>query len=269
MKTITLTSVCSILLASLLLPLSVHAQPTPVLTEQPAPDGTPVPRDAWGRADLNGVWNKSIHLNMAAPIQPLPFTEAGLRAYNEVVDLIDNTAYCVFPGVPRVNNSPYPLEIMVMEDRVVILYEYMHNTRVIYTDGRGHREHWAPVLMGDSIGRWEGDTLVIESVNFTDRTFLDDHGNRHSDQMRVTERWRRISANELWYEATIDDPVFYTEAWTTGFIIRKAPDDWEIMEYNCMDNNRDALDGLVAPGPLDGSGRDGSAMPTPSPARRG
>ena len=59
--------------------------------------------------------------------------------------------------------------------------------------------------MGDSVGRWDGDTLVIETVNLTDRTWLDDHGNRHSDALRVTERWRRMSADELWYQATIDD----------------------------------------------------------------
>ena len=123
--------------------------------------------------------------------------------------------------------------------------------------------------MGDSVGRWEGDTLVIDTVGLTDRTWLDDHGNRHSDALHVIERWRRISANELWYEATIDDPKFYTEPWTTGWVIPLASDDWEIMEYACTDYNRAiASDGLVQPGSLDGSGRDGSAIATPPPARR-
>ena len=63
------------------------------------------------------------------------------------------------------------------------------------TDGRTHRRNWEPSLLGDSVGRWEGDTLIIETVNLTDRTWLDDHGNRHSDALRVTERWRRISAD--------------------------------------------------------------------------
>lgn len=258
----------SIILTVILFPISTYAQRTPVLTEKPDPDGTPVPMDTWGRANLAGVWNKSIHQNMAQPVEPLPFTEEGLEAFNAVANEIDNTARCIFPGVPRVNNSPYPLQIMPLEDRVVILYEYMHNFRVIYTDGRGHRDAWAPSLMGDSIGRWEGNTLVIDTVNLTNRTWLDDHGNRHSKDLHVIERWSRISENELWYEATIDDPTFYTEPWTTGYVMNIAPDEWEIMEYPCTDNNRDMYDGLLAPGSLDGSGRDGSAIATPPPVRQ-
>lgn len=234
-----------------------------VLAEQPEPDGTPVPRTADGRADLSGVWNKAIHQNTALPVEPLPFTPEGLEAFNEVANIVDPTARCILPGVPRVNNSPYPMQIMQMPDRVVFVYEYMHNFRVIYTDGRGHRESWEPSLMGDSVGHWEGDTLVIDTVNLTDRTRLDDHGNVHSDALHVIERWRRISANELWYEATIDDPKYYTEPWTTGYVIPLAPPGWEIMEYACTDNNKDMYDGHLQPGSLSGSGRDGTGLATP------
>jgi hypothetical protein len=141
----------------------------------------------------------------------------------------------------------------------------MHNYRVVYTDGRGHRPTWEPSLLGDSVGRWDGDTLVIDTVNLTDRTWLDDHGNRHSDALHVIERWRRMSADELWYEATIDDPKFYTRPWTTGWVIPLAPAEWEIMEYACTDNNKDLYDGHLQPGSLDGSGRDGAAIATPPP----
>jgi len=191
---------------------SIDAQPpaSPVVTEMPKANGTLVPRTPDGRADLSGVWNKAIHQNTSRPVEPLPFTSAGLKAFNEVAQLIDPTSRCILPGVPRVNNSPYPFQIMQLPDRVIFVYEYMHNFRVIYTDGRGHRPHWEPSLMGDSVGRWDGDTLVIDTVNLTDRTWLDDHGNRHSEALHVIERWRRMSADELWYEATIDDPKFYT-----------------------------------------------------------
>jgi hypothetical protein len=240
---------------------------SPVLTAMPAGDGTPVPKTADGRPNLSGVWNKSIHQNTSRPVEPLPFTAEGLKAFNEVSKLIDPTSRCILPGVPRVNNSPYPFEIMQMPDRVVFVYEYMHNFRVIYTDGRGHRKNWEPSLMGDSVGRWEGDTLVIDTVNLTDRTWLDDHGNRHSDALHVTERYRRMSANQLWYEATIDDPKFYTKPWTTGWVIPLAPKEWEIMEYACTDFNKDLYDGHLQPGSLDGSGRDGTAIGTPPPPR--
>jgi hypothetical protein len=257
--------------ASLIVPALVAAQApnqSPVVTSQPQPDGTPVPRLPDGRADLSGVWNKAIHQNTSRPVEPLPFTPAGLKAFNEVAKIVDPTSRCVLPGVPRVNNSPYPFQIMQMADRVVFVYEYMHNFRVIYTDGRGHRKNWEPSLMGDSIGRWDGDTLVVDTVNLTDRTWLDDHGNRHSDALHVVERWRRISADQLWYEATVDDPKFYTQPWTTGWVTPLAPKDWEIMEYACTDNNKDLYDGHLQPGSLDGSGRDGSAVATPPPPRQ-
>jgi hypothetical protein len=260
---------CVAALPAVLLSVSLAwAQGSPVLTEQPEPDGTPVPRTPDGRADLSGVWNKAIHQNTSAPIEPLPFTAAGLRAFNDVADIVDPTARCVLPGVPRVNNSPYPMQIVQLPDKVIFMYEYMHNWRLIHTDGRNHRPHWEPSLMGDSVGRWEGDTLIIDTVGLTDRTRLDDHGNVHSEQLHVIERWRRISANEIWYEATIDDPKFYTEPWTTGYVIPLAPDDWEVMEYACMDNNKDFYDGHLQPGSLDGSGRDGSAIATPPTPRR-
>jgi hypothetical protein len=236
---------------------------TPVLTQMPAGNGTPVPRTADGRADLSGLWNKALHSNMALPVEPLPFTAAGLKAFNDVVTLIDPLGRCVPPGVPRVNNLPYPFQIVQSADQVIFLYEAQHNFRVIYTDGRSHRSGLPPMLMGDSIGRWDGDTLVIDTVNLTDRTWLDSHGNRHSDALHVIERWRRLSANELWYEATVDDPKFYTRPWTTGWVVPLAPPGAELLEYFCNDNNRAQEDGLLRPGPVDGSGRDGTALATP------
>ena len=145
----------------------------------------------------------------------------------------------------------------------------MHNFRVIYTDGRGHRKDWEVSLLGDSIGKWEGDTLVIDTVGFkgSEQTWLDGHGNRHSDALHVTERWRRISTNQLWYEHTIDDPKFYTKPWTTGWVMPLAPKDWELLEYACTAGNRDLEGGHLQPGTLDGSGRDGSAIATPPPRR--
>jgi hypothetical protein len=230
-------------------------------------DGTPIPRTADGRADLSGIWNKRLVQNTAAAVEPLPFTAEGLKAFNDVWNHVDPTSNCVLPGVPRVNTSPYPMQIVQLPDKVIFLYEYMHNFRVIYTDGRGHPAGREPSLLGDSIGRWDGDTLVIETVNLTDRTWLDDHGNRHSDAMKVTERWRRVSTNQLSYEETIDDPKFYTRPWTVGWLMPLAPKDWVLMEYACTDNNKDASDGHLQPGPLDGSLRNGTAIGPPAPPR--
>src|SRR5262249_537820 len=129
---------------------------------------------------------------------------------------------------------------------------------------------WEGTQLGDSIGKWEGDTLVIDTIGFKngDQTWLDGHGNRHSDALHVTERWRRISANQLWYEHTIDDPKFYTKPWTiTGWVMPLAPKDWELLEYACTAGNKDLEGGHLQPGALDGSGRNGSAIATPPPQR--
>ncbi len=228
----------------------------------------PAPRTPDGKADLSGVWNKTLVVNTSKGAEPLPFTPEGLKAFNDVWNHIDPTSRCIFPGVPRVNTSPYPMQIVQTADKVIFLYEYMHNFRVIYTDGRGHRPTWEPSLLGDSIGTWDGDTLVIDTVNLTDRTWLDDHGDRHSDALHVIERWRRISATRLRYDETIDDPKFYTKPWTVGWEIPLAPKDWVLMEYPCTDNNKDLYDGHLQNGPLDGSQRDGTAIGKPAPPRR-
>jgi len=250
------------------LPTPAYAQTAPAQAAATVADGTPVPRAPDGKADLSGVWNKRLVVNTASMAEPLPFTPAGLKAFNDVWNHIDPTSRCVLPGVPRVNTSPYPMQIVQLADKVIFLYEYMHNFRVIYTDGRTHHTNWEPSLLGDSIGKWEGDTLVIDTTNLTDRTWLDDHGNRHSDALHVIERWRRISANQLSYEETIDDPKFYTKPWTVGWLIPLAPKDWVVMEYACTDNNKDLYDGHLQPGPLDGSLRNGTAIGPPAPARR-
>jgi hypothetical protein len=249
---------------------NAEGQTPPVLVNQPQSDGTPVPRTPDGRADLTGVWNKRIVTNTTAGLEPLPFTPEGLKAFNDVAHLVEPMSYCLFPGIPRLNSEPYALQIVQLPDKVIFLYEYMHNFRVIYTDGRGHRKDWEGTQLGDSIGKWEGDTLVIDTIGFKngDQTWLDGHGNRHSDALHVTERWRRISANQLSYQHTIDDPKFYTKPWTiTGWVIPLAPKDWELLEYACTAGNKDFEGGHLQPGALDGSGRDGSAIATPAPQR--
>jgi hypothetical protein len=227
------------------------------------PNGTPAPRTAWGKADLSGLWNKRPYGggNSAAGVQPLPFTAEGLRAYNDVWNHVDPTSRCVLPGVPRVNNSPYPMQIIHTQDKVIMLYEYMHNFRLIHTDGRSLPTDYLPQLMGHSVGRGEGDVLVIDSIGFTDRTWLDDHGNRHSEEMKLTERFQRISADQIRYDFTIDDPKFYTKPWSNGWIMPLANPDWTLAEYACTDFNNAQDADLLQPGPLDGSLRDGTAIP--------
>jgi hypothetical protein len=103
--------------------------------------------------------------------------------------------------------------------------------------------------MGQSVGRWEGDTLIVETVGLTDRTRLDDFGNVHSEEARVTERYQRISHDTLAFDYTLDDPKVYSEPWTVPRrLIPLAPPDWQLMEYACTDFNKVVEDGLLGPG---------------------
>lgn len=211
-------------------------------------DARPAPRTADGRPDLSGIWNKSITVDSAAGID-LPFTEFGRERFEAAKNEVDPQGLCIFPGVPRIMNLPYPFQIVQLPDKVIFLYEALHNFRVVPTDGRAHRTDLPPALMGHSVGRWEGDTLIVETVGLTDRTRLDDFGNVHSAEARVTERYERISHDTLAFDYTLDDPKVYTEPWTVPRrLIPLAPPDWELMEYACTDFNKVVDDGLLGPG---------------------
>ena len=221
-------------------PLARPTNGTVAKTIPRMPDGTP---------DLSGVWSKPHRRNTALEAEPLPFTAAGRAAFENRVNVIDPTSTCRAPGTPRVTSWPYVMEILQRPDKVVMVYEYMHNFRVIPTDGRGHPKEVLPSLMGHSVGRWEGDTLVIDTIGFTDRTWLDDHGNQHSEALHLIERYQRISSDQIRYDFTIEDPKFYTKPWSNGWVFPLAPPDWEVMEYSCMDNNKALEEGHLRPGP--------------------
>lgn len=224
------------------------AAPLAFAQETQAPSGAPAPRMPDGRPDLSGVWNKSITVNSAAEV-PAPYTEHGLARFNAAKNEIDPQGLCIFPGVPRIMNLPYPFQIVQLPDKVIFLYEALHNFRIVYTDGRNRHEGLPPALMGHSVGHWEDDTLIVETTGLTDRTRLDDFGNVHSAQTRVTERYRRPDRDTLVFDYTLEDPLMYTEPWTVPERrIPLAPADWELMEYACTDNNKVVDDGLLGPG---------------------
>ncbi|MGE3842345.1 MAG: DUF6152 family protein [Vicinamibacterales bacterium] len=195
--------------------------------------------------DLAGVWFRS---EAAASFSPTPppmtaWAEARFREHKPTVgpaaalDANDPTVACFPAGFPYVLVVPVPFEIIQLPDRIVQLFEYNHNVRRIYTDGREHpsdlHDTESAPWMGHSVGRWEGDTLVAETVGFNDRSWLDRLGRPHSEQLRVVERLRRANSDTLHYLITIDDPVAYASAWSgeMTFHLRR---DWEILEHHCM-----------------------------------
>jgi hypothetical protein len=111
---------------------------------------------------------------------------------------------------------------------------------VIYMDGRPHPKNPTPSYYGHSVGRWEGDTLVVDTVGFNERFWMERQGAPHTDQLHLIERFTRIDSNNIRIEVTIDDPGAYTRTWTTGFFMRWVADD-ETIEYICQANNRAAV----------------------------
>lgn len=140
---------------------------------------------------------------------------------------------CDPPGVPRVYFHPYPFEFVHTPKYTLMLYEYDHVVRRIYTDGRPIPADPDLTWLGYSVGHWEGDTtLVVETVGFNDKTWLDRLGHPHSTQLRVTERFRRIDRDHMQVDITMQDPQALVKPWTTTFSSELRPK-WELGEISC------------------------------------
>ncbi len=201
-------------------------------------------------ADLSGLWirlrdpaHSSLNLDFGKVVSPMtPWGEAQFKAANSIYRssspstvLSDPIFSCFPPGLPRIYLLNFPVQIVQIPGQVIMLFEFDHFVRRIYTDGRPHDKDVGPLWMGDSIGSWEGDTLVTDTVSFNDKTTLDREGYPHSDAMHLTERIRRVGQDSLEINLTIDDPKAYTKPWEAklNFQLRT---DWKIMEHVCEDN---------------------------------
>ena len=146
----------------------------------------------------------------------------------------DPEAQCYLPGVPRITYMPFPFQIFQFADRVVILYEYLHTTREIYTDGSPHTNLETEFWMGDSRGHWEKDTLVVDVTHFTDQTWFDRAGNFHSGGLHVVERYTRTGPDHLRYDVTIEDPKVFTRPWKMSMpLYRRQEMNAQLLEYEC------------------------------------
>jgi len=146
-----------------------------------------------------------------------------------------NAMGCFPPGLPRMYLQPFPMEIIQSPGRVIMFFEFGHYVRQIWTDGRKHNLDLGPTWLGDSIGHWEGDTLVVDTIGFNDKTWLDRGGHPHSDKLHLVERLHRVDANTMTDELTIDDPIAYTKTWGSTLTFALHPK-WNIMEMVCEDN---------------------------------
>lgn len=152
---------------------------------------------------------------------------------------LDPMIHCLPHGTPRAYIAPFALEIVQAPRVVYMLFEANSQVRRIYTDGRTVPDGWPPSYMGYSIGRWNGDTLVVETTSLYggDETWLDHAGTPHSDALRVTERIRRVSSDKMEIDFLFDDPKAYSRPWTAKRVFELKPG-WEIMEQSLCENKR-------------------------------
>lgn len=201
-----------------------------------------IPRTADGKPDFSGFWNLPYVPNMAQYKEgEVPYTPQGLAAFQNHDFKDDPTSLCLYPGVPRIMSSPYPMQIIQTQDYVTMLFEYMRLWRAIPTDHRSHPANTEPTFMGDSVGWFEGDTFVIDTIGLNARTWLDTAGHQHSDKLHVIERLTRTPEG-LALDFTLDDPEMYSRPWNHKRIIKplkQAPGLPMLLEYSCDENNKD------------------------------
>lgn len=230
----------SLLLVMLALPLCAQTKPAPR-----APDGHP---------DLSGFWQGPLLRNMDKNV-PGGFaailTPAGKAAYQYNLTKSQNPeGLCIFAGIPRASISGVPFEIVQNSNRMAFLYELMTTWRSIPVDGRAHPKDIEPSFFGNGVGKWDGNTFVIDSVAFKDRlSWLDDDAHPHSDAMHVVERWSRPDADHLAHSVTVDDPKFYTRSFTFDRVYTHMAPGQELMEFACDENNLDRDGGHLGVGP--------------------
>ena len=200
--------------------------------------------------DISGVWWATTYSPKIQLVGggDLPYTETGKAAYDKNIaalksgQLIDAARrYCVPDGVPRILATPYPFEIIHTPGQTTILYEMNHAIRPVAMDKPLPSDKDLipyPYYLGHSVGHWEGDTLVVETAGFNDKTFLDATGAPHSDAMRTTERLRKIGNNQLEDVVTVHDPDMFTRDFSARFVYQQR-NDIRIQDYVCGEKHRD------------------------------
>ena len=216
------------------------------------PEG-PLPRQANGRPDLTGLWLRRAGTGNISQLLPegermplLPETLARMRALKAADD---PQLHCL--PIPTPRGNPYPFRMVETPTHLFILNESMHGYRQVFMDGRPHpaADELQPSWHGHSIGWWEGDTLVVDTVGFNDLTWFDNYGHLHSDRLHVVERFTRRNLGTLDVAMTIDDPGAYSRVFTLDYSALLMPTG-ELMEYMCEENNQDTpyIEGPAAPG---------------------
>ncbi len=216
------------------------------------PDGNPnltapAPRTGDGEPDHSGLWslsradNANPNANLLSDGTAVPMLPWAAELYKRRVDThgYDRPmTFCMPHGVPDAMTSPYPFKIIQTPAVTVHLYEEFHKYRQIHTDGRKPPDDPDPAWYGYSVGRWEGDTFVVDTAGFKEGSWLDNDGHPHTDALRTTERFRRINFGSMDVTVTVNDPKAYSRPWTAQTMRLVLQPDTELLEHLC-ENNRD------------------------------
>jgi hypothetical protein len=205
------------------------AAPPPALTRSAT-----VPRLANGKPDLSGLYQAERNVRLVGEIALVPGAESFRVAAATERDAGTGDD-CLPPGVPAATTLPFPFQIVHTPDVFTVLYEAYHQFRIAPI-GREHADYLAPAWMGHSVARWDGDTLVVDVRGFNDRTVV--AGHRHTEDMRVTERYRRTAYDTIEYEALVEDANVFAAPLRYAGTLTLHPE-WEIGEYVCAENNQD------------------------------
>lgn len=244
------TSLAAAILCALCAPVGAQWVHVPASNIPRTPDGkpdlsAPAPR-VGGHPDLSGVWNpnprflRDIAADLKAenvPLQPWAKAEFEQRADGSQAG-VEPDANCLPQGVPKIDTAPAPWKVVQTPNLVVVVYEAFNLWRQIFLDGRDFAPDLNPTWMGYSTGKWDGDTLVVESRGFNGKAWLDQLGRPTTDALHVTERFRRKDFGHLDIQVTIDDAKAYTKPWTVTYSATLLPEG-ELMEFICNENNRD------------------------------
>ena len=246
MNVCSLVPTLSIALLAMAASASVEAQwlnhPTPGTprTADGKPDLTaPIPRTADGKPDLSGVWNINglgYSTNITS-VAMLPWAQKVYEERGATYGHDDPAANCLLEG-PRAGLAGLePFRIVQTPYVSFFMYE-SSPTRQIFADGRKLPDDPTPSWMGYSVARWEGDTFVVDTTGYNERTWLDFTGHPHSDALRMTERFRRTDFGHMQLSITFEDPKAYTKPWTINVAVNLVPDT-ELLEYVCLENEKD------------------------------
>jgi hypothetical protein len=232
--------------AGVLLLAALWVTPLQPATAQKAADLGP----SGGPPDLNGVWQGPYVPDMTRSGRNqtgepnLPFTSEGLKDWSSYDAANgDYTGSCLPFGWIRSINAPNPFQIIQSRKYVVFLLEVNNWFHVVPVDGRDHPKDANPTWFGNSVGRWDGDTLVVDTTGFNGWTRLDTVGHPHSDALRLVQTFRRTDDTHMAYTVTVDDPKIYTRPWKNERTLTRLKGD--LIEYSCEENNKDLREGHI------------------------